>query len=999
MEKENHSAAKVSKDCPLWRNTSLRLGAWRRLLKTSEYLCRFIQFGIRDMPSVPFSKGEILPAIPQTEEDKEFGLADLDDGIRMGVYEEVTRDYVTERVKNGLLCSSAFTVWQGEGEERKGRFVLNFHRQSKHWCKGSIKMETVPSFSLEMERGDMMLSFDVKAGYRHFFLHPDMRDFFLFHYAGRYFRCIALPFGWGRSPMWFTKMMRGFVRYMREKMCYRVLPYIDDFLVAPSPPGRPATERDVSNAQRNIARLMRRLGITRKVGKGCWDGSRQIDHLGVHIDSDEMKVYVADNKVSRVRALARKLIRQAHRNRRMLPADTIRRFCGVCVSLSLALPLARFYTRSLYFDLSGAEMGYRSSRSCRRPLLHTGERRWWPYIPWRCPAQSPIASRPAMVAQSHSWGGPCSPTRQFWHDYAQRCLRRGVRRDVGIRYHRWYAGFVGESRFMVRKGSAAVDYTAGAQSGTTSARPILCRVRVRPRDTANPSARRQPSGCVNHQRHGIRQQAHDGGVTQAQRLAARIRHRARSSLDTDGCESIRGCVVTNLESGRCAGLTNPRADDPRTVSPWTRHIRPFSHGRHGGGKDEADSGRTRKSLGRWARAIMEPTGGFHPAGRPQTRTGTTARCVARSLLASPVVVRAVTQDRSRDHSAVSEPESPSLSRRTRSLASRHRADQLKRNWQAGIRHAVLAQAGFTTNTGGAEAAAMLLAEFGWAQSTWSTRASQVAKWLRFCDEDMRPSLPATEGDVLSYIGFLSIEGKVSPESLPQYLSAVSRYHELHHLPSPTKSPLVSALQKAYRRAFDDASPSSAIRVGCPASVMRRIVTLGFHTSDAYDMACCAITIFAFVFQVRSVSVQHLRRQHVSVDSTGIRATIYRRKGKSIRRPLLLLYGNNPSWQRANPVSLLYRWTAEHYDSHIPLGEALHRALILTGQTAPEGCFYSAHSPRIGGYNELLSLQFPKEWIMRRLDWEAEEMLRVYSDTTITVTEDSRWFFAHLRPEL
>lgn len=352
---------KGSGDCPLWRNTSLRSDAWHRVLKTSPYLCRFIKFVVRDMPSVPFTNGEILAAIPQTEEDRVFGIADLEDGLKKGVYEEVTEDFVMEKVKEGLLCSSAFTVWKGEGEERKGRFVLNFHKQSKHWPKGSTKMETVPGFALEMEQGDMMFSFDIKAGYRHFYVHPDMRNF-LFHYCGRYFRCVALPFGWGRSPMWCTKMMRGFVRYMREKLGYRVMPYIDDFLVISARVGRVAQESDVTDARIRVTRLIKRLGITRKVGKGCWEGSRKIDHLGVHIDSEKMRVYVSDAKVSRVQDTARKLLRQAHRNRRILPADTIRRSCGVCVSLYLALPLALFFTRSLYFDLAGAERKFRPSR-------------------------------------------------------------------------------------------------------------------------------------------------------------------------------------------------------------------------------------------------------------------------------------------------------------------------------------------------------------------------------------------------------------------------------------------------------------------------------------------------------------------------------------------------------------------------------------------------------------------------------------------------------------
>lgn len=47
----------------------------------------------------------------------------------------------------------------------------------------------------------MLLSWDFKSGYRHFYLHHDMRDYFIFRYAVKFYRCIALPFGWGRSVM------------------------------------------------------------------------------------------------------------------------------------------------------------------------------------------------------------------------------------------------------------------------------------------------------------------------------------------------------------------------------------------------------------------------------------------------------------------------------------------------------------------------------------------------------------------------------------------------------------------------------------------------------------------------------------------------------------------------------------------------------------------------------------------------------------------------------
>jgi hypothetical protein len=63
------------------------------------------------------------------------------------------------------------------------------------------------------------------------------------------------------------------------------------------------------------------------------------------------------------------------------------------------------------------------------------------------------------------------------------------------------------------------------------------------------------------------------------------------------------------------------------------------------------------------------------------------------------------------------------------------------------------------------------------------------------------TFPASEGDVLAYIGFLKLEGSVSSASLPQYLSTVSRYHELAGVASPKKTALVRSLVRAYDRAL------------------------------------------------------------------------------------------------------------------------------------------------------------------------------------------------------
>ena len=79
----------------------------------------------------------------------------------------------------------------------------------------------------------------------------------------------------------------------------------------------------------------------------------------MHLDTFSSRVTVADYKFQRLRRLARRVTTFAHYNQQMVPLRFLMHFCGVCASLNLAYPLARFHTRSLYFNMVEAE---RSSR-------------------------------------------------------------------------------------------------------------------------------------------------------------------------------------------------------------------------------------------------------------------------------------------------------------------------------------------------------------------------------------------------------------------------------------------------------------------------------------------------------------------------------------------------------------------------------------------------------------------------------------------------------------
>lgn len=109
------------------------------------------------MTDVLFKKDRELGDISQTEEDKEFGIADLRNGLRDGIYVEVASGYGNRRKDFGLLIYSDFTMWCGKGPNRKRRFVITLHVQSKNWRGGSVRMKMLLSLDLDAQKGHLLM--------------------------------------------------------------------------------------------------------------------------------------------------------------------------------------------------------------------------------------------------------------------------------------------------------------------------------------------------------------------------------------------------------------------------------------------------------------------------------------------------------------------------------------------------------------------------------------------------------------------------------------------------------------------------------------------------------------------------------------------------------------------------------------------------------------------------------------------------------------------------
>lgn len=83
----------------------------------------------------------------------------------------------------------------GYGVKKKVRFVVNLRHQSQHWPKGSARMEKMEGFSADLERYNVQMHWNLASEYWNLYIHPDVRDYFLFAYNGKFYRCSTLPFG------------------------------------------------------------------------------------------------------------------------------------------------------------------------------------------------------------------------------------------------------------------------------------------------------------------------------------------------------------------------------------------------------------------------------------------------------------------------------------------------------------------------------------------------------------------------------------------------------------------------------------------------------------------------------------------------------------------------------------------------------------------------------------------------------------------------------------
>jgi hypothetical protein len=251
--------------------------------------------------------------------------------VLMGAVKEISR-------AEALYLSPIFVV--PKPRSTRYRLILDFRWMNTFTKKRKFKAEPLGHLESLLEKDDQMISWDMEDGFHLLGIHVDYQKYFQFQFEGRFYQYLVLPFGWTLSPVCYTKTMRVFNRVLRKEGL-KIHAYVDDYLLA-------AKAGLMDFQKRRVLHWMARLGLSRKPGKGHWEPSTQICHLGVHIDTHLGRMTLDPDNAAKLVRKGRQIVAICRHTKRRVATKSLQSFLGACQFATIAVPELATYLRLLY---------------------------------------------------------------------------------------------------------------------------------------------------------------------------------------------------------------------------------------------------------------------------------------------------------------------------------------------------------------------------------------------------------------------------------------------------------------------------------------------------------------------------------------------------------------------------------------------------------------------------------------------------------------------------
>lgn len=382
------------------------LPAWRRL-GASRWVLSVLEHGL----SLPW-RSTPLPyrARPIRQQPAEAAWASRE--IKRWVTRGFVRRAKASEARKAPWAAATFVA----DAARKPRLVVDLSVVNDYLEDRPFKYESLASFVAQLQPGDHLVSWDISDAFHHVLLDPADSERLAFVVDGQLYYPLSLPFGLKLAPWALTKVLRPVLAHLRMRG-FCLLGYMDDFASCATGT-RPGSKAAATSARRRAVACFRRLGIQIHPTKGATVGTTALDLLGFRVDTVRRLLLLPPRRLDSVIGAAHSLLRAASSHRRWIRLRALQRFCGLAVSCSAAVPLARFHLHSLYHCLSGS--GPRSQLRLSTAALT--ELLWWTRLGdsnevGRALWQQPVVAELTTDACGYGWGALLNrsvPARGFF---------------------------------------------------------------------------------------------------------------------------------------------------------------------------------------------------------------------------------------------------------------------------------------------------------------------------------------------------------------------------------------------------------------------------------------------------------------------------------------------------------------------------------------------------------------------------------------------------------
>ena len=275
----------------------------------------------------------MFPNHASTYEHLDFVRQEIHQHVEEGIFKEVDREFVK--------CVNPILVEEQNGKLRRCDDLrwVNAVQPKVPFKQQGLKAD-LPNV---MKKDDFMFTRDIKKAYYKLAMEKKAWPYQCIALDGKFYAPKCLLFGGAYGPLYFTKICRQIVHFCRL-LGIRLINLIDDWLWC-------CEEQTLTILTEFVDSLFTLLGWTfsDKSQQG-----RKVVFLGFLLDAETYKVYVPEGKVERVQKVLRTMMECASEHRPVTVRD-IQILTGRVISMSLAIPEVRVWTRELYRSITGSQ--------------------------------------------------------------------------------------------------------------------------------------------------------------------------------------------------------------------------------------------------------------------------------------------------------------------------------------------------------------------------------------------------------------------------------------------------------------------------------------------------------------------------------------------------------------------------------------------------------------------------------------------------------------------